>query len=141
MRSDVINSLLAKPWEANAHGPDAFDCWHLAMFVQRELFSLNLPDVDVPENPSWAWMIEAIDGHAERGNWRLVPADRMGLVTAADGAMVLMARSDRPAHIGVWLKPERFVIHADPRNGVVCDGLLDLRTKGWAKLRFYERCH
>jgi hypothetical protein len=137
-RSNLINGLLGRPWKANARGPDAFDCWHLAVWIETNLFRRDLPDVSVPQDPSWAWMIRAISTHPERGNWRSVPFDAMGLVTAGDGALVLMARSDRPAHIGVWLKGERRVIHADPNFGVVCDKLLDLRTKGWAKLRFFE---
>jgi len=83
-------------------------------------------------------MIKAISEHPERKNWRLVLPDTMGLVTAKDGALVLMARSDRPAHIGVWLSAERKIAHADPIFGVVFDSLVDLRTKGWVKLRFYE---
>lgn len=137
-RSDFILGLMGKPWEANAKGPDSYDCWHLAVHVEQQLFSRLLPDVDVPESPSWQWMITTIQSHPERRHWRLVLPDSMGLVRAGDGAMVLMARSDRPAHIGVWLQAERMIIHADPRAGVVCDSLLDLKTKGWVKLRFHE---
>jgi len=137
-RGSTLNSILGRPWKANAHGPDAFDCWHLVMFVQRALFDRNLPDVDVPDRPTWPWMIKTIAGHDENANWRLVPVDPMGLVQAKDGAIVLMARSNRPAHVGTWLEQERRIIHADPNYGVVTDGLLDLRTKGWVKLRFYE---
>lgn len=137
-RARTINTILGKPWKANAKGPEAFDCWHLAVWIQNELFSRALPQVAVPQNPTWSWMIGSISQHPERKHWRQVPNDPMGLVTAYDGALVLMARADRPAHIGVWLDMERRVIHADPKYGVVCDGLLDLRTKGWAKLRFYE---
>ena len=64
--------------------------------------------------------------------------DPMGLIRAADGALVLMARRDRPAHIGVWLAPERVIMHADPRYGVICDAPVELATKGWTKLRFYQ---
>lgn len=137
-RAATLIGFLGKPWAANAKGPDAFDCWHLAVAASRAVFGRDLPDIAVPADPSWSWMIDTIAGHPERARWRLVPCGPMGLITAADGAVVLMARRDRPAHIGVWLAPERRVIHADPRFGVVCDAPLDLATKGWTKLRFYQ---
>jgi hypothetical protein len=137
-RADALNAVLGRPWLANAKGPDAFDCWHLTAHIQAVIFGRILPTVSVPAAASWAWMIAAIESHPERQNWRFVPADRMGLVKAGDGAVVLMARYDRPAHIGTWLKAEGRVIHADARLGVVCEPLVELRTKGWTKLRFYE---
>lgn len=137
-RADTLCAFLGKPWLANARGPEAFDCWHLAVAVQAALYSRRLPDIAVPVDPSWAWMIESIRDHPERASWQETRPSPVGLVTATDGAVVLMARRDRPAHIGVWLAPERVIIHADPRFGVVCDSPLDLRTKGWTRLRFYE---
>jgi hypothetical protein len=83
-------------------------------------------------------MIETIETHPERAHWVEVPCGAMGLITANDGAVVLMARRDRPAHIGVWLAPERAIIHADPRYGVIADSPLDLQTKGWTRLKFYQ---
>jgi hypothetical protein len=137
-RSDLLCSLLGKPWVANAKGPDAYDCWHLACAVSRAIWGRELPTVAVPANPSWAWMIGAIEHHPERQRWALVPNDAMGVIRAGDGALVLMARRDRPAHIGVWLAPERGVMHADPRFGVVLDTPVDLHTKGWVNLRFFQ---
>jgi len=139
-RAAALDAVIGKPWAANAKGPDAFDCWHLAAHLQAALFGRALPDIPVPTVPSWAFMIQAIETHPERARWRLVSPDAMGLVTAGDGAVVLMARYDRPAHIGVWLAAERRIVHADARLGVVCEGLVDLRTKGWTKLRFFEPC-
>jgi len=139
-RAEVLDQVLGKPWLANAKGPEAFDCWHLVAFIQREIFGRDIPAVAVPAQPSWSWMIQAIDSHPERKNWRHVPADTMGLVRAGDGAIVLMARYDRPAHIGAWLAKERRIIHADAIFGVVCEPPVDLKTKGWAKLRYYEPC-
>lgn len=137
-RAEILTAYLGKPWVANARGPDAYDCWHLAVAVSQAVFGRVLPDVAMPADPSWAWMIRAIDRHPERARWEHVPHDPMGIVKAGDGAVVLMARRDRPAHIGVWLAPERVIIHADPYYGVVCDTPIDLVTKGWTKLRYYQ---
>ena len=59
-------------------------------------------------------------------------------MTAADGALVLMAHLRFPAHIGVWLKPEARVIHCSEQHGVCCETVLALRQMGWKKLTFYE---
>ena len=59
-------------------------------------------------------------------------------MTAADGALVLMAHLRFPAHIGVWLKPEARVIHCSEQHGVCCETVLALRQMGWKKLIFYE---
>src|SRR4051794_1373074 len=112
-REDYLNSLIGKPWKANAKGPDEFDCWHLCANVRLVLFSHHLPDVPVPQNPSWKWLVGAFEAHPERKNWQLVEPNAAGFVDAADGSIVLMARSDRPAHAGIWLMPENRVLHAD----------------------------
>ena len=138
-RDLVLRDVCYKPWSANAKGPAAFDCWHLARYLHRELFARELPDVEVPPDPSWEWMIESFDQHPERRNWAEVKSDSMGLTQAGDGAIVLMARSVRSAHCGVWLRPERLVIHADQAIGqVICEDLATLRARGWRRLRFYE---
>lgn len=137
-RAAIICGYLGKPWRANAAGPDAFDCWHLIVAASKALFGRELPAVAVPDVPSWAWLMRTIEGHPERQKWRYVAPDSMGLIKAGDGSVVLMARRDRPAHIGLWLAPERIVMHADPNHGVVCDPPVELSVKGWARLRFYE---
>ncbi|MGD9921912.1 MAG: hypothetical protein AB7V13_10750 [Pseudorhodoplanes sp.] len=137
-RAAILNAVLGKPWAAGARGPEAFDCWHLAVHVQLVLAGRVLPQVVMPAQPSWAWMIDAIERHPERARWRLVSPDPMGLIRAGDLALALMARVDRPAHVGIHLKRERAILHCDQAYGVVADGVADLRRKGWTRLRFYE---
>lgn len=127
-----LRSLIGRPWSCEA------SCWHLAVEVERDLFGRDLPMVDIPAAPTWRWMMEAIEGHPERARWREVKPGPLGTVRAADGAIVLMARSNRPAHVGVWLKRHQGVIHADQGGGVMLETLSTLRARGWARLRFYE---
>lgn len=131
-RAAYLSSLIGRPWSADA------SCWHLAAEVQHELFGRALPSVSVPDDPSWRWMIETISGHPERARWREVQAQPGGFVTAADGALVLMARTTQAAHVGVWLASEGRIIHADQAAGVALETLVTLRARGWARLRFYE---
>jgi hypothetical protein len=137
-RSEFLSGLIGTPWKANAEGPDAFDCWHACKHIHKHLFNRDLPSVVMPENPSWRWLLAAIEHHPERQQWKEVPRGPGGLVVAGDGALVLMARIDRPAHIGVWLKPEARIIHCDGVMGVCCETLSLLHMGGWRRLRFYE---
>src|SRR4051794_7980973 len=133
----LLPRLIGKCWAANGRGPNEFDCWHLARHVQRELFGRELPSVDVPADPGWVWMLQIIAAHPERASWCERPQPN-GLIAANDGALVLMARVQRAAHIGVWLLPEQGVIHCDQTSGVIFEDAATLRATGWRKLRFYE---
>ena len=125
--------LIGEPWAWQSR-----NCWDFACHVQRELFGRDLPRVAVPADPSKRWVLESIERHPERAAWRQVPDAPGGLLTAADGALVLMAHLRFPAHIGVWLKPEARVIHCSEQHGVCCETVLALRQMGWKKLIFYE---
>jgi hypothetical protein len=124
-------------------------CWGLARHVQLHLFGRALPEIVVPPDANWRWMISAIDRHGEQARWREVLPDGMGAIRAGDGAIVLMARREQPAHIGVWLAPEGGVIHA-PTTGrrigerveIVVNAMFEtstqLRVAGWTRLICYE---
>lgn len=132
-RADFLSSLVGRPWSS------FYSCWHLVRDVERILFDRDLPDVEVPLAPTWRWMMNAIDSHPERNLWIEKPQPENGPISAADGSVVLMARSDRPVHIGVWLLPEQRIIHADQGIGVILEPpVLARAVGGWMKLRFYE---
>jgi cell wall-associated NlpC family hydrolase len=133
-RAQLLSPLIGRPWVANAPGPDAFDCWSLVVYLQRELFGRTLPDVSVPEDPSWTWIIEQFAAHGERSRWREVPRHATGLVIAPDGSIVLMAHVTRLAHAGVWLAPEHRVVHADQEQGVSVEDVATLAARGWRRI-------
>ncbi|MBR1206951.1 MULTISPECIES: hypothetical protein [unclassified Bradyrhizobium] len=132
-RSSFLSPLIGEPWTWQSR-----NCWDFACHVQRELFGRELPRVAVPDGFSERWVLEAIAGHPERALWREALEGPGGLVTAADGALVLMARLRFPAHIGVWMQPEARVIHCDGKTGVAFETVLALRQMGWKKLSFFE---
>lgn len=137
-RQKFIADLIGKPWQANAKGPDAFDCWHLAVYVQRHLFNRAAPDIVVPEHPTWSWMISQFKSHPELNNWVELLQPANGLIYVKDGAIVLMARNTHPAHCGVYLQGEGGVLHCDDGGGVMFQDIMTLKCNSWAKLRFYE---
>lgn len=141
MRDDykiaILNNLIGKPYEKNAKGPEAFDCWHLAAYVQGTLFGRNAPHIEIPEDANIPWMIRQFKSHPELNNWVEIIQPNNGLTNVADGAIVLMARNKQPAHCGVYFAEEGSVLHADERDGVVFQDLITLKANSWAKLHFY----
>jgi hypothetical protein len=133
-RSEFLGLLIGEPWAWQAR-----NCWEFACHVQSRLFGRELPRIAVPAEFSRRWVLQEIDRHQERARWREVPQDGPGgLVTARDGALVLMAHLRFPAHVGVWLRPEQRVIHCDEKTGVACEAPLALRQMGWKHLTFFE---
>jgi len=132
-RAKFLGLLIGEPWAWQSH-----NCWDFACDVQRELYSRVLPSVAVPDGFSRRWVLEEFGRHEERGRWHEVPEGPGGLVTASDGALVLMAHLKFPAHIGVWLQPEQRIIHCDSTRGVACEAPLSLRQMGWKRLTFFE---
>lgn len=136
-RSEFLSSVMGAPWVPHADGPDAYDCWHLTRRTQSAIFGRDLPDAVLPASFSARDVIAAVASHPERTRWHEVEPDEMGFVPAPDGAIVLMARVSREAHVGTWFAPEARVLHADERSGVIFDDLASLRAAGWHRITFY----
>jgi len=132
-RAEFLSATIGLPWAWTER-----NCWDFAAHVELQLFGRVLPHVSVPDDPSWRWMVSEVSTHAERDKWTEVPPGPHGLITAGDGALVLMGRLNHPGHIGVWLKPEQRIIHCDRKNGVCFEVVMALQAQGWKKLRFYE---
>jgi hypothetical protein len=101
------------------------------------MFGRTAPQIEVPAIANWRWMIEQFANHPELENWIECLQPSNGLINAEDGAMVLLARSSQPAHCGVWLMPEKAVLHCDDPGGVMFQTTMDLRANGWQRLKFY----
>jgi hypothetical protein len=134
-RAERIAALMAQPPDA-AMG-SAGRCWAFAATVEHALFGRALPVVAVSQGLGVGWVKHAIAYHPEHQRWRLRPAAPHGLVDAMDGALVLMSGAGRPHHIGVWLKAERAVLHAD-HQAVKLEDVVTLKARGFTRLRFYE---
>lgn len=137
-RAAYLTGLIGKPWRADGEGPDAYHCWALVREVQGRLHGLDLPQVALPEPLTLRWMMRTIATHDEGKRWQEVPC-LSGIVQARDGALVSMARVDRPCHVGIWLPAEGGVLHACDRAGVVLEPPAQLRARGWGRLRYYQR--
>lgn len=132
-RAAYLNTLLGRPYAAQAMGPDAFDCYGLARHLQREFFGRELPLFSLPADAGRFAIASAIAIHPERARW-----DRVEV--PADGNVVVMARQDCGFHMGVWLALDGGVIvHTLEQTGVVIDQPFRLTGPGqrW-RLSYYE---
>lgn len=93
-----VADLIGLPWRERGAGPDAYDCWGLAVHVQRELFNRDLPfsDALVEDGQALREIIETIRGSELQRLWQPVE-------TPAHGDLVIMAQGVFPNHIGVWV--------------------------------------
>lgn len=134
-RSEYIGSLIGKPYEANAKGPDKYDCWSAVAEVRRGLYGDVLPTFEVPEDPSLLWLAHQFQDSDERRNWKQVVSSW----APKDGSLVLMSRAKSAIHIGIWLAEEKGILHAVEVDGIVFQDVLTLKACGWGNLRYFER--
>lgn len=111
-------------WAARYIGQPASDCWALARRVWAERWGLMLPAVptELVDDPRAARRMLA----AGTGAWQ-------GVEAAREGDAVLMAKGQRPCHIGVWIEVDGLgmVLHWTEVAGVIATAPLDLARLGF----------
>jgi cell wall-associated NlpC family hydrolase len=118
---------IGDPWVAGEH-----DCWAFARRVWREQFGWHVPAVDVDALNQHA-ISRAITQHPERSHWQRLDDPQ-------EGAGVLMGKSDRAAHVGIWTEADGGgVVHCVEGIGVVFNTLSSLQQSGWRVLGWYRR--
>ena len=114
-RAAHLNTLIGRPYEAGAMGPDRFDCYGLARHIQAEFFGRALPLFQLPADAGRFAIASAIAIHPERERW--VAADN-----ATDGAIVVMAQQACGFHMGVYLDLDGgLIVHTVEKTGVVAE--------------------
>lgn len=132
--AEFVRRLIGLPWKAGAQGPDEFDCWGLARFVQWELFDRDLPVAGIePECVTdLRAVMRRIEEHPVRAHWSEIAAP-------AHGDLVTMAHHQYPSHIGVYLQFDLGgVLHCVRDHGVGFDAIPALKLKGFSRLRYYR---
>ena len=114
-RSVFLRGLIGRRYGAGEAGPDTFDCYGLATLVLGKLFNTVLPVRG--------------GGLADNRGWSQCDAQ--------DGALCMM-RNPRGRHIGVYLGPERGMIHALEAPGVVFDDDFAFPFRGCARRTFWK---
>ena len=136
-RLDYFETLIGRPYQIGAMGPDKFDCYGLVRHVQGKCYAYEMPDLPyaIATTRSQA---EAMLSHPEREKWQQVET-----IDAQDGDIVLMGNvSGRDFHLGTYVVVNSLglVLHTNPANGVVADDLPSLRSIGFNYLRIFRQC-
>lgn len=130
------SNYIGKPWQAGARGPQAYDCYGLAVAVQRDHYRRDLPLVEGVDASDRRAVAVALAIPANRGGWAEIPAAQR-----QDGDLVLMAHARHPAHIGIWLAVDGGgILHCVRGPGVVFSKASTLASAGWGHLEFYQSC-
>jgi hypothetical protein len=109
------------------------DCWGFFRRVQMEQFGLDLPEIAV-DACSPLICRRAFASNDESDAWLAVDVP-------AEGDAVLMGKSKRPAHVGVWVEmPGLYaVLHCVEGGGVIVQDRTTLKLSGWQIIGFYRR--
>jgi cell wall-associated NlpC family hydrolase len=127
MNASDVNRYIGLPWVSGGCGPDAFDCWGLLGWVQRQYFGICLPDLPVDADDRRLLYQTQI----ERGTWRLVDAP-------FHGCGVLLRGGDRP-HVGVYLQLDAGgVLHAQEGVGVIFTERTNIKRVGYPRASWYR---
>jgi hypothetical protein len=120
-------NYIGQPWISGEA-----DCWAFARRVWREQFGWVVPAVDVDALKPLATMREFRD-NPEYANWTSVDTPR-------DGDAVLMSKSSRAGHVGVWADADGGgILHSVQSAGVVFTPPARLSGMGLRVLAYYRR--
>lgn len=132
-RIAFINSIIGRPYQRGAQGPDAFECYSLTRYVQQRLFGRDLPIFQTPDDIGVQGVAGLLAAHPERRRWRPVSAPE-------DGAVVTMFRQGIGHHIGTWIKEDRgLILHATDGIGVTAEPMFRMQAPPdcWNLFKFY----
>ena len=111
-----VNDLIGKPWQRDARGPEAYDCWGLT----RAILLRMRPDAVLPD-----WQVEGMT--RERHTAIMAGASEVygdRLTEPEPGALLL---SPRAAHIAIVV--DRWVITTRRKTGAVAVRLHEYLTR------------
>lgn len=128
-----ITKYLNKPWVSGGRGPEAFDCWGLVAWIQKEHYGRELEPYNGVDAHDWRRVAVLIDGASHQSEWQKIDKP-------VDGCIVAMAQGRIFHHVGVFLEMDGgYVLHAAKGQPVVAQRVHILRQLGWRRIEFYLR--
>jgi hypothetical protein len=127
----LVEPLIGRPYKEGAYGPEEFDCWGLAWYIEKELFDRELSVIINPSG-SIKEISRLFRDHPEHRNWSVCEQP-------VHGGVIEMSHSRHPHHVGVWLDIDGGgILHAQCLAGVSFDPIIAMRAAGWRRFIFHD---
>lgn len=131
----IVCGLVGKPFQWNARGPDAYDCWGLVI-TARQAVGLDTPN-------AWSeWLLSEseagvngkescmlMEAQIERPVWLRVD-------NPTPGDIVVMSTHKLIHHVGLYTPFG--VLNTTRQMGVTVDTLFRLRDLGYKRIEYYQ---
>lgn len=129
--SHWASEYIGKPWVSGGTGPDEFDCFGLVRHVLNQHYGIDVPNVGVYANQHQASNL--LRSSPELSKWTRVN-------NPEDGAIVMMARSRVPVHIGLCITAngQLGILHCAQPVGVLFQSPTGLKSSGFGLLTYYR---
>ena len=122
---------VGKKFQDHGRGPDAYDCWGLALTVLRDQFGITgLPDYGDAYIASGNWhSVSKAVGAGLQKNWRKLGMDDetiellRGEADPLPGDLVIINLAGRPFHCGIFVAQPDWMLHALAGTDVVLEQL------------------
>ncbi len=130
MKKHEIAKYIGLKWGLGASGPDAYDCHHLVIELQKKIYNKELPSVAV----NAASLRDIVKKISKDKVW-----DRFEKIDSPeDGCIVKLFTAVNPDHIGLYIDIDGGgIIHSLRHTGVVFDTVFILQ-KTYSKLEFFR---
>lgn len=122
----AVNISVGRPWD-----PPHFDCYTFLREIYADVFKIELPTLLYDAGEIRSKMDAALFAASDSSTpWREVTQPH-------PGHAVVMGRTGRPHHVGIWIDANS-IAHCDKPNGVVVQSPKILGMTGWSGLRSYR---
>lgn len=122
--------FIGKKWVQHARGPVDFDCWGLLIWIYRNRYSTELPDVPGADFKAFARIL-----NAELKN----PTQWTEVKTPFEGCGVALGGTEFYHHVGIWLDVDGgLVLHSASLKNITAQSLRGLKNSGMQRIAFYR---
>ena len=127
-----MNQFFGRPYVDGARGPEAFDCWGLALAVRAEL--------GLPELPADPLAVRG-NGPAIAGQFRQVTGQLESTERPEPGSLAAVFKGPLFVHVGVVVAADGrlWALETNPGTGVVMRTLADFQAAYYKVIYYRDR--
>lgn len=125
MMHEWIARYIGVPFKRHGRGPDGWDCWGLARWVEAHHYGVQLPGFDAGFSDELYRDPERL---AELVNMYRPLVDAQPVSVPEDGDLAVLTYRGHPSHVGVYVG-EGYLLHVLARTGTVLDRITSIRNQ------------